>query len=126
MGPKSHERRRKKIGSVFPHIMSLLSLLPFVWNATRSHPNGRTLPVVAGLPLGQMEKAVCTELSEKTMHHFVPGSKSYSCDLLFLGNGEETKQCRLAIGHKEAIPTFLYNKFRQRTPFSPARSSSSI
>lgn len=126
MGPKNHERLRKKIGSVVPHIMSLQSLLPFVWNATQSHPNGGTLPVMAGLPLGQMEKAVCTELSEKTVHHFVPGSKAYSCDLLFLGNGEETKQCRLALRHKEAIPTFLYNQFRQRTPFCPVRSPSSI
>lgn len=45
---------------------------------------------MAILALGQMEGAVCTELSEKVVPHCVAGSEAASCDLPFLGNEKET------------------------------------
>lgn len=67
----NHKRLRFKRRSVVFPVMSLLCLFSLCSKYYAEPPKWRTLPAVAGLDLGQMERAVCTELSEKVAPHCV-------------------------------------------------------
>ena len=74
----------------------------FIQHSTQSHSDEEILPVGASLDLGQMGE-LCGQVSKKVTPHCVPGSKSFSSDLPFLGNEKETKKYRVGRKHKEAI-----------------------
>lgn len=85
---------------VFP-VMSLLCLLSLCSKHSTEPPKWRTPPVVAGLALGQMERATCTEVSEKVAPHCVQ-QQIFLFLSAFLGK-RERKQHRCSIRHREAI-----------------------
>lgn len=122
MKHKNCEKLREKFSSIVFMSCHYCVSFAFIQHSTQSHLDEETLPVRASLDLGQMGE-LCGQVSKKVTPQCVPGSKSFSSDLPFLGNEKETKKYRLGRKHRR-LSTFLYNQFMQWMSLSPARTDS--